>query len=60
MEAMFINVLHVPRIAKNLFFVMKTTSLGHVVEFGEKGCVITNNQKKFVALDVKKNSLLKL
>jgi hypothetical protein len=33
---------------------MKTRSLGHVVKFGEKGCVITNNQKKFVALDVKK------
>jgi len=39
---------------------MKTTSLGHVVEFGEKGCVITNNQKKVVALDVKKNSLFEL
>jgi hypothetical protein len=37
-EAMLINVLHIPRIAKNLFFVMKTTLLGHVVEFGEKGC----------------------
>jgi hypothetical protein len=59
-EAMLINVLHVPRIAKNLFFVMNTTSLGHVIEFGKKGCVITNNQKKVVALDVKKISLFKL
>ncbi len=60
MEVMLINVLHVLGIAKNLFSVMKTTSLGHVVEFGEKGCVITNNQKKVVALDVKKNSLFEL
>ncbi len=59
MEVMLINVLHVLGIAKNLFSVMKTTSLGHV-EFGEKGCVITNNQKKVVALDVKKNSLFEL
>jgi hypothetical protein len=39
---------------------MKTTSLGHVIEFGKKGCVVSNNQKKVVALAVKKNSFLKL
>jgi hypothetical protein len=29
----FIDVLHIPRIAKNLFFVIKATSQGHMFEF---------------------------
>jgi hypothetical protein len=30
LQGMFIDVLHVPRIAENLFFVSKTTSQGHI------------------------------
>jgi hypothetical protein len=56
-KAIRTNVLHVPGIAKknsSVTNVTKATSSGHVVEFGEKGRVITNIQKKVVALGVKK------
>jgi hypothetical protein len=53
-EVSLTSILHVLELAKNLLFVTKSTLLGHVIEFGKKRCVITNNHKKVVAFGVKK------
>jgi hypothetical protein len=37
-DVVLTNVLHVLGLAKHLFFVTKTTSLGRIFEFGKKKC----------------------
>jgi len=53
------DILHVPGIAKILFYVSKTTSLNHVFEFNNI-VVVRNNQRTVIGEGVNDNKLYKL
>lgn len=48
LSKMLTNVLHVLESAKNMFSFSKTTSHGHIFEFGNKECIIKNMHKEVV------------
>jgi hypothetical protein len=52
-EGVFIDILHVLGIAKNLFFVSKATSLNLVFEFNNNIVVVRNNQRKVIGEGVR-------
>ncbi len=56
----FNNVLHVPRIVKNLFFMSKVTSIGHIFQFKNNECIIKNIHKEVVGHGTRDNQLYKL
>lgn len=59
-EGVFIDILHVLGIAKNLVFASKATSLNHIFEFNNYIVVVRNNQRKVIGEGVRNNKLYKL
>jgi hypothetical protein len=55
-----INISHVPEITKNIFFVNKITSHGHIFEFKNKICIIRNMHKEVVGWGMWENQFYKL
>jgi hypothetical protein len=56
----FIDVLHVPRIVKNLFSMSKVISQGHMFEFWNKSCTLKNKNNHVVGEGIHENRFYKL
>jgi len=54
------NISHVPDIVKNVFFVSKIISHGHIFEFKKKICIIRNMHKEVVGQRMWENRFYKL
>ncbi len=59
-ERTFIDVLHISRIAKYLFFVIKATSQGHTFEFQNNSCTLKNKDNHVVGKGIRENWFYKL
>lgn len=49
------DVIYVPSLVKDLYYVNKATSQGYNVEFGDDNCKVRNNHKRVVTQGIQKN-----
>jgi hypothetical protein len=53
--AMLNDVIYVPNLTNNLFFVSEVTSQGYSVDFGDDNCEVKKTKKKVIVCMIQKH-----